>query len=375
MDCGALRGTANRRTLRILMTVMALVTASCSAGGEKPDAQTVEDAAGAGDVSNTSRAEALSDEEGLPEALSGGQDVEAASDAEVASPDVLVGAFLVQFIEERPETAWSEAQAAFTYVFGSVYDGPTPNTTLWEEVSAAGDCRLLKPSVPFCEGGCGAGACVDDGTCMPYPAPAVVGTVTVTGLINQAGDKSFSMEPLGGFYQPPGGEQLPYPAAQEGDAISLAAKGSPAVPAFTLEASGVAPLVLLNESVPVEPESPVVLQWVPPGIPGLSTVSVKLDISHHAGSKGKILCDTLDDGLLEIEAALVDQLVALGVAGFPTILVTRKSTGSTMVPTGRIDLEVSADVEVLVDIPGNVSCTSDENCPEGQTCQVGLFCK
>jgi hypothetical protein len=115
--------------------------------------------------------------------------------------------------------------------------------------------------------------------------------------------------------------------------------------------------------------------WKPPGIPGLSRIRLKLDISHHGGSKGEIDCDAEDTGSLEVPGSLVTQLLNLGVAGFPSFLLTRSSVGSTVIEPGRVDLTVLSDVEHPVDVMGLVSCTDDNSCPKGQTCQTDLSCK
>lgn len=76
-----------------------------------------------------------------------------------------------------------------------------------------------------------------------------------------------------------------------------------------------------------------------------------------------------------IEAAILTELVNLGVAGFPAIAVTRKAVGSTTISPGRVELVVSSEVERAVEIPGLTSCTDDMQCPNGQTCQSDLTCK
>ena len=69
------------------------------------------------------------------------------------------------------------------------------------------------------------------------------------------------------------------------------------------------------------------------------------------------------------------QLLDLGVAGYPSVIVTRSATGTTTIAPGRVDLVVSSMVERPVTIPGLTSCTSDADCTGGQTCQSDLTCK
>jgi hypothetical protein len=88
-----------------------------------------------------------------------------------------------------------------------------------------------------------------------------------------------------------------------------------------------------------------------------------------------IECDTEDTGSLEISAALVTKLLDLGVAGFPTVIVTREAVGSVTIAPGRVDLIVSSVVEHAVQVSGLTSCSADTDCPSGQTCQSDLTCK
>jgi hypothetical protein len=244
----------------------------------------------------------------------------------------------------------------------------------WSVAAMAGDCQLLVPSAPFCEPQCGGSAvCVADNVCQPHPTAQPVGTVHVTGLRTSAGATEFSMKPNNNNYQPP--ETLPYPAFSEGDDLTFAAAGGSFTPAFTLSAKGVAPLDLLSDTIVLADNEPITLSWTPAGQAGISTIHVKLDISHHGGSKGKIECDAQDNGSLTLSAALLTQLKDLGVAGFPTIVVTRGATGSATISAGRVDLLVSSEVETGVEIPGLVSCNRNEDCPPGQTCQIDHVCR
>lgn len=287
---------------------------------------------------------------------------------------VLVGSFQLQLTAPMPETGGMPATSGGTTLFGKLYDGPTPPTLVWELAMEAGGCRLLTPRVPFCNTPCGgAAACVEDDTCQDYPSAQSAGEVLVTGVATTDGASSFSMMPIANNYQPPAGTTLAYPAFAEGDTIEVAASGD-MVAAFEISATGVAPLELQADEVMLDPAVDVVLGWVPAGT-AESTIAVALDISHHGGTKGIIECEAEDSGSLVIPAALVSGLLDLGVAGFPTIVVTRASTGSTTTAIGRIDLVVSSQVVRSVLIDGLVSCTDDAECPEGQTCQVDLACR
>lgn len=113
------------------------------------------------------------------------------------------------------------------------------------------------------------------------------------------------------------------------------------------------------------------LAWTAPAAP-TERVAVRLDISHHGGTRGKIECDTADDGSLTIASTLLTRLAPLGVAGYPTIAATRVARGRDADPRGRRRmLNVSSEVETPVEIPNLRSCTSNADC-DGGTCRADL---
>jgi hypothetical protein len=293
------------------------------------------------------------------------------SDTSMGNPDVLAGTFLVNLV--APDT--SLGTTGYTSLVGKVADGPTPSTLVWTDSASAGGCKLKKPRVPFCETPCTGGAiCVDDNKCQSYPKAQSVGTVRASGFQTASGPMEFTMDPVAGSYQP-GSESLPFPAFSEGDALKLAASGGAYAP-FSLSSSGIAPLSLLTDPIPVMSGQSVKLAWTPPGRSGISTIRIKLDISHHGGTKGMIECDTADSGSFEIAASLITELLNLGTAGFPTIVVTRQATtGTAVIAPGRVELNVASAVERAVQIPGVVSCTETAQCASGKTCQADLTCK
>lgn len=265
--------------------------------------------------------------------------------------------------------------AGATTFIGKFYDAPYPVQNSWKLQEASGGCQLLTPVFPFCDPGCGTSVCVSDDTCVAYPKQVDVGTLSVEGMQAQAG-ASFMVSPLSETnltYQPKASVGLTYPGATPGQPVIVRGT-SGAYGAFTLQAAGIAPLELMGTgNVRVASGEPTTLSWVPSG--SAARVLVELDISHHGGIKGEIVCDVDDTGSLEIPAPLVTGLVDLGVAGFPTIIVTRRSVGAATVPQGRVELLLSSRVERPVEIPGVVSCSGDAECPTGQTCQQDFKCE
>lgn len=292
-----------------------------------------------------------------------------APDAGPASTEV-IGTFRVKL---APPVGGNEG---LTTVFGKVNDGPTPSALQWQQVSSSGGCTLSTPRVPFCSTSCGGSAvCVADGVCKAYPASQNLGAVTVTGIRTAAGVDGFTMSPISNGYQPPGATELAYPGVTEGAAIHLGIAGNSLIPAFALDSKGIAPLALDGAVLQLQSGSALAVRWTAGAAAVGATIHIKLDISHHGGTKGVIECDTTDTGSLDIPAALITSLKDLGVAGYPTIIVTRQSVGRTQSARGVVELDVRSDVEKEVVIPGLVSCTDNSECTAPQTCQTDLTCR
>jgi hypothetical protein len=348
---------------RILFGLLGACAFACAGSDAATDAA---DATDAVDVVDVAAAD-------TPRDLAG--DLPAADYGDVApgDPNVLVGSFVVSLVEAVPATTTSQATEAFTQLVGVVFDGPSPALTVWTQTASEGACRLLIPSVPFCSVSCGGSAgCVADEVCQAYPTARSVGTIVVKGLHTAAGVSEFSLDPVANGYQTV--DALPFPAFTEGEAIRVETGGGDYAP-FVVVSSGIAPLVLADGALALARDQALALSWTLPATAGTSTIHVKLDISHHGGSKGKIECDTDDDGSLTVAASLVTSLLDLGVAGFPTIVVARHAVGSTTIAPGRVDLEIVSDLEVTVEVPGVTSCNEDTDCSDGQTCQTDLTCK
>jgi hypothetical protein len=285
------------------------------------------------------------------------------STGNVSGRDELVGTFRVEL---APDT-----QA--TNILGKVATGPSPAALAWDEVAENGECLLLKPRVPFCDPACGSDVCVEDGVCQAHPESLSAGEVRVSGLLASDGAADFALIQVANAYQAPPSVPLAFPPFAAGDPITITAAGA-AFNAFVLEGQGISPLVASVGALAIAAGAPLELEWEAATAGSGSVIHVELDISHHGGTKGMIQCEAADDGALTIDAELVDALVALGVAGFPTIILQRRATSSTSTAAGRVDLVVAAGAELAVTVPGLVSCTEDEECPDGTECQSDLTC-
>jgi hypothetical protein len=289
------------------------------------------------------------------------------SNNEVTDPSApVVGNFAVTLV------AATATRNGFTSVLGSVYDAPMPEQLAWEIADTANDCDLRVPSVPFCDPGCSSDSrCAPGDECVAYPTTQDVGTVRVSGL----GADDFEMEATSGAYQPPPAISLPHPPTAEGAAIRVLTTGGAFDP-FEIETTGIAPLELAGaETVPLDGSEPLALQWEPPEDEQAARIQIRLDISHHGGLKGEITCDVSDDGEHAVPAELIEQLIALGTAGFPSFTVTRVASGSVNIAPGRVLLKVLSGTERFFEIPGIVSCNGDDECAADETCAANRTCQ
>lgn len=294
--------------------------------------------------------------------------VDTKTDAGVGDPSVVVGAFNIQLVPAAGEVA------GLTSIVGRVSDGPAPSTIVWGTSRTEGPCSLETPRVPFCDPGCGgSAACVEDGVCQRYPSARSVGTVKVAGLRGPAGLVEVTLGLVSNTYQLRDASALVFPSFTELDALRLEASGG-VVDSFEIETNGIAELVLTSTSPRVAPGEPLELTWVPALDSTKSMIHVKLDISHHGGTKGMIECDVSDEGAWTLSAGILTDLLNLGVAGFPTVILTRSSVGGATISLGRVELRVISIVERSVEIPGVASCTDDAQCPLGQGCRADLTC-
>jgi hypothetical protein len=289
--------------------------------------------------------------------------LDAKVDGGAGNPNVRVGEFSLQLIEKD----------RYTKFLGIVSDVAAPSMYVWSKQDEASGCVLSTPRSPFCEESCGTSTCVADDVCQKSPTGQYVGDVTVRGVKTSTGTMEFTLKPTNSSntYQPVG-FSLPYPAFEEGDPIEVSAAGGDVGP-IMLKGKGISPLVMpgSDEGYPLERGKGLALTWTAPKSGDGSRIQVKLDISHHGGVKGMIECDVPDNGSLNIPAKLTDALLNLGIAGFPTVMVTRSSVSSATTSLGRVDLKVYMYIESEIKIPGLVSCASaDAPCPDGKSCNT-----
>lgn len=274
----------------------------------------------------------------------------------------LYGAFKLSLIEATSKVP------AFSKVLGEFYDAKTYPMTILKLQDENADCQLYLPLKPYCES-C-SGKCTADDVCTPEPGKVDLGVIHLT-----AGTNELDLKQVAKNYQLSGAAKLPYPPCAEGEPASIAVEGG-SYDGFAIETRCIAPLEV-GGPFALEPGKPLALSWAAPGDQDLARIEIRLDIGHHGGFTGEIDCDVADNGAFEIPAALTDQLLDLGIAGFPTVQLTRTAAAhSAGGQPSHVEMAVEMFVEREVTIPGLVSCDPvNKPCPDGQVCQVDLTCK
>ena len=257
----------------------------------------------------------------------------------------------------------------FGYVDGAVSNGVIPVTIL-EEVGVEGDCKLLKRNNPFCSPPCGPGdTCDFDGSCITFPEPQDLGTVTLDGLV----DGTISMDPVqpGNTYF---NTSVPNPPFAPGAALTLRTGASGTWGAQVLHGVGFEPLSLGTDTEwSVAQATPLTITWTPPSdTESPARVALMLNIDQHGNSPYNLVCEFDDTGSAEIPASLIDQLLTAGVSGFPNGSLTRRTVDSAQVGDGCMEFVVGALAVPDVRVTGHTPCNSTNDCPSGQTCNVPI---
>lgn len=316
------------------------------------------------------------DEAGPAGSGGGGAGGAGGTGGEVSGPAIALGQFSVLLESPLEATALTDARPGSTTIIGTVGDKAKAEPLIWEVASETADCKLLTPRVPFCDPSCGRAICVEDDTCEPDRTLQDVGTVTLSGITTNDGAHEVMLISVRNTYQN-GIVEMPYPAFAPGDVLTLTATGGPTAPIntpFSIDVVGTETLDVPNVDYPLESGMPLSLTWTAPDEPDASHIVVKLDISHHGGSKGKIECDVDDNGALTIPADMITQLMDLGVAGFPSIVIMRSAESHAQLSSGQVRLAINEYAERWITIPGLVSCTSADQCPTDQTCRDDKTC-
>jgi hypothetical protein len=306
---------------------------------------------------------------GLLAAGCGGDPAEAAPDPDAADGSALsyqpcptgqrVGSFVIDLTDE------------YTSVGGKVFDAIAPRDVP-VEVSSAGGCSLFTTPVMQCNPGCDPSTqvCGADNQCLPQPEARDLGRITVRGLL-----VPLQLEPNGvtKAYTNPASAQLPQPGFEPGARLRLSSSGGD-YPPIELRGWGVSLLQGVSNPVAVQPRRDVPVSWQPPEDPGPARVHLNLNINHHGSSTNWVECDVPDSGSASVPAGLVDELLARGQSGFPTLTVTRRSASSTQIEPGCVELLVRSESVSDVELDNFRSCSRADECRPGESCGPEFFC-
>ncbi|MFT7622719.1 MAG: hypothetical protein ACI9WU_001894 [Myxococcota bacterium] len=260
-----------------------------------------------------------------------------------------------------------EAGEQFSFVTAEIANGVNPATVL-EEVVVEGDCKLLKRNNLFCNPPCAPGqTCGLDETCIEFPVPQDVGTVTVSGL-----STTVVMESVAGtgtYFA----TDVAHPIVTGGEAITATTSAGGYVGQITLQGAGGHALDLITSQWSVVPGAPLTIQWAAPPADGRTMIGLRLNIDQHGNSPVVVACTFEDDGEASIPATLIDQLINSGVSGFPNGLLRRQTVDSVSTDQGCVDLLVSVPREPEdVSIAGHTPCKTPADCPDGTTCNLAI---
>lgn len=253
-----------------------------------------------------------------------------------------------------------------TDVAGTVSNGVVPITIL-ENIGTDGDCVLLRRNNPHCEPACDPGQTCDwEGECIAYPSNQDLGVVTIDGLAQPV-----EMEPVfpGNTYFD---TTLPHPAMTPGELVTLRMPEGTYGPA-RMHGVAVDPLTGLAEEWSIEAGVDLELTWdATVTSPARSEVWVSVNIDQHGVSPGTLFCTFEDDGAGTVSGALIEQMVSVGVTGFPSGSIVRRTVDHADAGDGCMDFTVSSRAGVAVDVIGFTPCTSTAECPDGLVCNTEL---
>lgn len=270
--------------------------------------------------------------------------------------------------EARIGTFSVRLQDGFSSADGRVFDGVVP-ANVRAVTAEMGACQLLEGRNLFCDPACGAGeTCGEDGVCIEYPRARSVGAVTLSGL-----KVALEMTPSSVGYYSNGSTNLPHPAFDEGAGLRLSAPGDE-LAGFELAGAGIAPLAGVPAELALERGAGLTVTWTPGAEPA-ARVRLVLDLAHHGGVAASLECDGLDDsGQFDVPTTLVDALMDIGVAGYPTITVSRRTGDHADLTEGCVEFTIVSETVSDLIVPGVTSCTFDEDCGDQEICREDLTC-
>jgi hypothetical protein len=247
-------------------------------------------------------------------------------------------------------------------------------TDVWQQVATGGECRLVVGPTLTCAPACANPLiCAGQNQCVDEPRFQDVGAVTVTGV--GASTVTAALITGNNYYA---SVDTPYPPAAAGANIGLQVAGG-SLGGFSLMGRGISELQVPSTPLTVMGGQAFSFSWTAPAQPGAARISASLDIAHHGGVFARVDCDFADDGSGEIPATLIDQLIGYGTAGFPELILIRRTVDSTSIASGCVDFQVASERLILLELcrsPGVCvrSCSPDLPCPNNAVCKADRTC-
>lgn len=256
-----------------------------------------------------------------------------------------------------------------TIVSGAVSNGVLPSSV--PKVAAeSGTCELLVPRDLFCSSCESNQACAGDDECVAKPTKVSAGALSVDGLATPV-----EFEPNGITLDYSKTVLDPFPAFNPGDAIGLSAAGD-VTPPFEAELTGVAGMVIDPDPIAVKYGEPAGIVWDATAADAdASSVFITFSVNVHGAVTGWIECTAPDTGEFEIPAELVSALIDLGLSGFPSADIERRSSATVDLGNGCLELYVGSKVTKDIALDGLASCHDDADCDSGQTCSDEMVCE
>ena len=164
----------------------------------------------------------------------------------------------------------------------------------------------------------------------------------------------------------------PFPPAAPDASITAETSGGD-YPPFSLEARAVEPLAFDGADLSVGHGRSLDLSWTPPTRPGAAHILALVNLQPSA--LGPIIeCTFPDTGAASVPAWLLDRLIDLGINGYPSLRLFRRTVTSTNIEPGCVELEVHALVRRRLSVDGVTSCSDSSECPPPLTCHVNYTC-
>ena len=279
-------------------------------------------------------------------------------------PGTRVGGIWIGLIAPGSMAPGDSGGVGYTTVSAGVYDGVS-RSNQWITAADAGGCRLLDR--PTCAPACAEPMfCATGNRCLGTPTLKDMGTLSIQGLA-----VPLELAPIGRYYS--ASIVDPFPPAMPDASITAATSGGDYAP-FSLEARAVEPLAFDGADLSIGHGRSLDVTWTPPTRPGAAHIVAMVVLQPSVG--GPIIeCTFPDTGAASIPASLLDRLIDLGINGYPSLRLLRRTVTSTNIAPGCVELEVDATVRRSLSVDGVTLCSDSTECPPPLTCQPTYTCR